>query len=819
MKQLERILILAYYFPPCNMPGANRPYGWAKFLSENGYYPVIVTRSWQNEIHNPSDILLGSGKELEHNSFPTYEVYYVPYRQNLRDKIYTKYGEKKFVLIRKLLTFWELIFSNYFISMSSYKDLYYFARRFLVKNPDIKLLVATGAPYMLFKYGYLLKKKFKIKWMADYRDDWNTSDIDVKPDFSNKMLRRIEIRKERKWVGSAEAFTTISPYSVEKNRNFLNKKGYAIYNGYMQEDAMSSDDKSPYDKFTITFVGTLYPSQRIEIFLEAFKTFILKKGSNCKVQLLFPGLAFDPVQSARIEQCLTGFRKYYTISSRVSKEVINEIELRSHVFLYSAHQKVKGIIGSKVYEYIGLKKPVILCPSDGESIEQILSDTGIGFICNTQDDALNILNKLYAKFQNNNLHLELSGSQLEMVYYYSRRHQAKIFAKIIDEILPTVTKNVENIVPAYGQVYRYKQCIRCVMDTSDPDITFDENGCCNHCKSYFEKISKLTYQGEETDKKLQYLVEEIKESGKKNPFDCVVGVSGGVDSIYTAYLSKKLGLRPIAVHMDNGWNSELAVSNIEKILNKLDIELYTYVLDWEEFRSLQLAFLKASVIEAETPTDIAIPAALHKVADKYGVKYIFSGGNYATEGILPRHWHYNAKDVRYLKAVYKRFEKGQLHTFPTFGYQQEMYYKMIKGIRMIYLLNYVPYNKSDAIRILENELDWRSYGGKHHESIYTKFVQSYLLPEKFGIDYRKATYSTQICAGHITREDALKELQNPPYDIQSIESEKTYICKKLEVSMDELEKILRLSPRTYRDYPNDEKKLEFIYKVYKKLNR
>jgi N-acetyl sugar amidotransferase len=365
----------------------------------------------------------------------------------------------------------------------------------------------------------------------------------------------------------------------------------------------------------------------------------------------------------------------------------------------------------------------------------------------------------------------------------------------------------------------YQQCKRCVMDTSDPEIRFDSNGYCNHCCDYFTKTSKLVYQGDISDDRLLRLVEKIKNSGKSNNYDCVIGISGGGDSIYTAYLAKKLGLRALNVHMDNGWNSALAVNNIEKTLKKLNFDLHTYVLDWLEFKDLQLAFLKASVPEAETPTDIAIPAALHVIADRYSIKYIFSGGNYATEGILPQSWHYNAKDMTFLKAIHKEFGTKRLKTFPTFGFQKEMYYKYLRGIKMIYPLNYVPYNKQNAMRVLEKELDWKNYGGKHHESVYTKFIQSYLLPVKFNIDYRRATYSTQICSGEITREEALQELTKPPYDPIKVEEEINYVCKKLDISAEEFNSIIKLPPKTYKDYPNDKRRLEFIYKVYRKITK
>jgi hypothetical protein len=230
-----------------------------------------------------------------------------------------------------------------------------------------------------------------------------------------------------------------------------------------------------------------------------------------------------------------------------------------------------------------------------------------------------------------------------------------------------------------------------------------------------------------------------------------------------------------------------------------------------------LAFLKASVPEAETPTDIALLGAMHEVASKYKIKYIISGGNFATEGILPRYWHYNAKDNKYLNHIHSKFGKLRIHKFPLFGFVKEMYFKLVERIKIIYILNYIPYNKDETIKMLENELDWRNYGGKHYESLYTGFIQSYYLYKKFNIDYRRATLSSQIITGAIKREDALEKLKILPYNESKVEKEKEYIAKKLDISLDEFEKIIALPPKWYTDYPNDEKKLTFIYDLYRKI--
>ena len=363
----------------------------------------------------------------------------------------------------------------------------------------------------------------------------------------------------------------------------------------------------------------------------------------------------------------------------------------------------------------------------------------------------------------------------------------------------------------------YKICQRCIMDTTDPIIKFNDEGICNHCAEFLNVRAAHTYKGAETDRYFEALLNEIKLGSKGRKYDCVVGLSGGIDSSYVAYLATKHGLRVLGVHMDNGWNSEEAVRNIRNITQILGIDYESYVLDWEEFKEIQLAFLKASVPEADTPTDIAILSSLHKVAKKYGIKYIISGGNFATEGILPKYWHYNAKDLTYFKYIHKTFGKGKIISFPTFGFRSEMYYKLIKKIKMVYLLNFVPYNKTEAIELLEKELNWKKYGGKHHESRYTCFIQSYYLFKKFNIDYRKATLSSQICSGTITREEALDLLKSSPYVEEVMEREMAYIAKKFEISVDQLKQIIDLSPHWYHDYPNDETWLNYVYDTYRKI--
>jgi N-acetyl sugar amidotransferase len=351
---------------------------------------------------------------------------------------------------------------------------------------------------------------------------------------------------------------------------------------------------------------------------------------------------------------------------------------------------------------------------------------------------------------------------------------------------------------------RVEACVRCVMDTSDPEIRFDDRGVCSHCHAYAALAAREVRTGQAGKEALGRMVDRIRAAGRGKDYDCVMGVSGGVDSTYLAYVAKQVGLRPLAVHMDNGWDSELAVSNIEKVLKTLDIDLYTDVLDWEEFRDLQLAFLKASVSDAEIPTDHAIGAAIYRVAAERGIRYILSGENVATEGILPASWTYGVWDWKYISAVHQRFGTVPLRSFPHYSLTDLFYYRAAKQIRSFRPLNFLPYVKSEVMNVLQHELGWKYYGGKHYESIYTRFFQGYILPRKFGIDKRKAHLSTMICSGQVTRDAAVTELSCQSYTQELQRQDHEYVIKKLGLRAEEFAAIMALPIRTHRDFPNSE---------------
>jgi len=346
----------------------------------------------------------------------------------------------------------------------------------------------------------------------------------------------------------------------------------------------------------------------------------------------------------------------------------------------------------------------------------------------------------------------------------------------------------------------HRMCVRCVMNTTDPEITFDENGVCNHCHTYDRMVREYVHEGSNGQREIERIVTDIRREGRAKRYDCVIGVSGGVDSTYVAYLVKKLGLRPLAVHLDNGWNSELAVKNIEETLKRLDIDLYTEVLDWEEFRDLQAAFLKASTPDSEIPSDHAINAILGRMAEKVGVKYIIIGTNVRTESHLPRAWSQGHSDWKYIRELHKRFGSRPLKSFPH--YDLFVFYQRMFTQKRVEILNYIDYNKSRALQVLQEELGWRYYGGKHYESIYTRFYQGYILPVKFGFDKRRCHLSSLVCSGEITREQALDELKIPPYSPSMQEEDYEYVTKKLGFTEDEFSAVMNAPKKSYWDYPS-----------------
>lgn len=348
-------------------------------------------------------------------------------------------------------------------------------------------------------------------------------------------------------------------------------------------------------------------------------------------------------------------------------------------------------------------------------------------------------------------------------------------------------------------------CSNCVMDTSDPKIVFDDRGVCDHCRTFYEHTLPNWHTDERGQAELDKMVARIKESGKGKDFDCIIGMSGGIDSSYLVYIAKeKLGLRPLVFHVDAGWNSQIAVNNIEKIVDGLGLDLYTEVINWEEMKDLQLAFFKSGVSHIDAPQDYSFFATMYQFATKYDVKTILTGANLSTECVRnPVDWMYYQSDTKQLRDIHRRFGSRPLKTFPfTSVLWHKFYLPYVKGIKVEKPLNLVPYLKEDAVKLLSERFGWQPYPQKHFESRMTRFYEGYWLPTKFGFDTRKVQYSSLILTGQMTREEALEKLSKPAFDEETIHQDFEFVATKLGITVEELRSYHSAPNKSYRDYAN-----------------
>lgn len=350
----------------------------------------------------------------------------------------------------------------------------------------------------------------------------------------------------------------------------------------------------------------------------------------------------------------------------------------------------------------------------------------------------------------------------------------------------------------------YQRCTQCVMDTTDSKISFDEHGVCDHCRN-FEKRIKPYWKPKENDfEGLEKLAQEIRKAGKGRDYDCILGLSGGADSSYLAYIAKEvMHLRPLVFVVDTGWNLNVAVENIEKIVKGLDLDMYTEVVNWKEMADLQLSFFKASISPQDFPQDHAIFAGLYNYATKHHIKYVLTGSNTATEFIRPPlEWLY-MNDLRMALDIHKKFGNVELKTFPLCSiWKYRIWYRYFLGMKRRFPLDYVVYDKAKAEELLHEKYGWTKYANKHYENVFTRFFEGYYLPHKFGYDTRKNVLSNEILVGTITRDEAIKILEQPPYDPEQAELDKAYVAKKLGITTEEFDEIINQPNKTPAYYKN-----------------
>jgi N-acetyl sugar amidotransferase len=363
-------------------------------------------------------------------------------------------------------------------------------------------------------------------------------------------------------------------------------------------------------------------------------------------------------------------------------------------------------------------------------------------------------------------------------------------------------------------------CTRCIMDSSVPSITFDANGVCNYCAEYLEQCGHVLHDiGGQKDAKLRALVENVKKAGAGKQYDCIIGVSGGVDSSWVLVRAIELGLRPLAVHMDNGWNSELAQHNIATLVQRLGVDLHTHVIDWHEYRKLMQSFFDADVLDVELLYDNAALAVNYREAAKYGIRYILAGTNSATEGMrMPEGWNWMKFDKKNIQAIAKKFGRMRLSTFPAIGTLDFFRFRFVNGIRWTSILDLMPYNKADVLRELQDKYGYKPYPYKHYESIFTRFYQGYILPTKFGVDKRKLHLGTLVASGQMNREKALSDLAHIPYpDEAQLQEDRLYFLKKMGWTESDLQAYLARPAIAHDAYPSERPLWNFAERTLRRI--
>lgn len=427
---LKKIILIAYFFPPANFAGSYRLGSWARHLHKFGYYPIVVTRCWNtNQTTTTEEV---QDNTFRHEKYDTHEVYRLPYHNNLRDRLHARYGDSKYVLLRKALTLLELLMQNFSNAVIPYHNLYNFALNLIQRERDIRCVLLSGRPFQLFKFGDMLHRKTGIKWIADYRDEWNTHQWLLDESLSRRTIRALETRSERKWLATASLFTTCSDNWVTQIGNFTGRPGRVVLNGY-EDNLLQHQLTAPAaDALTIVHNGTIYSSQPTEIFLQGYRKFI-DATPGVRVRLLFPGVDNDPAEGNRIRKALKGYEAYYETTPRIPKEQLIRIMSSAHLYLLIGTQGVKGHHSSKIFEYLAMGRPVLLCPDDKDVMHELMEDTRAGFIADTAEETNALLSDLYQKF--------IAGEPLpyaparDRVAFYSRERQAQVLAGILDEVI------------------------------------------------------------------------------------------------------------------------------------------------------------------------------------------------------------------------------------------------------------------------------------------------------------------------------------------------------------------------------------------------
>lgn len=423
---MTKIIIISYFFPPCTLTAAQRIAAWAKYFHRFGLFPIVITRNWGHPVINQADILKPGGDKIIHEKHENYEVYYLPHKGSTRDRLYYKLAGTPWAFLTKPFTFLELIGQNYLDIFTPFKYIRNFASSLIEKDREIKKIIISGNPFILFKFGFQLKKRFaQLDWVADYRDDWSTSGIVNNTGILGKFIRWIEAKSEKKWLSNVQFITSVSPFYADKIGNFIHKKRLVHYNGF---DELQLEKLIPQKEFIIVYNGTLYSTQNIEVFCEVFIQ-LIRDFKHINFKLKFPGLAFDLIQSQRVRTALKTYEENVEITERIPQKEVIKIQQQSHVLLMIAHNGIKGVTSSKLFEYFSVQRPIVVFPNDNDVLETLVKTTQTGFVCNDAVELYDALAQLIHQFEARGItHSNINEDEL---FKYSRKNQCQILANAI----------------------------------------------------------------------------------------------------------------------------------------------------------------------------------------------------------------------------------------------------------------------------------------------------------------------------------------------------------------------------------------------------
>lgn len=431
---MKKLLLLTYFFPPANFAGSYRVASFARYLHRFGWYPIVVTRQFKEGTATFHQLAEPVGEEVIYEKHEGYEVYRLPYRANLRDRLFHRYGDRKWVWLRKALSLVELVLQNFTTRVIPYRNLYTFSLELLRKDPEIRLVLASGNPYQLFHFCYRLHQKTGVPWVADYRDEWTTAPIKVTNSLVGRMVDILEQIAERKFLGNATDFITVSKAGLENIRNLTHLQGSVVLNGFEPAEMAKTVQANAATHFTIVFNGTLYPTQPVEFFIRPLLTWISSQPARPDLRCRFIGIQSAPEQAERVRELIKGYESFFELTGRVSKQEVLDAQHQAHLLLMIAHHQQKGIPSSKIFEYIGLGRPLLLCPSDEDILEQILSEYSLARICRTEEEVLNQIDHFYRLYQQGTFESSFQADpafQLRYTREQQARHLSEQLLKVI----------------------------------------------------------------------------------------------------------------------------------------------------------------------------------------------------------------------------------------------------------------------------------------------------------------------------------------------------------------------------------------------------